>query len=182
MSRRVPEPHTVRSEHNGVVRHAVLSPDQNYRYLLTRMWDEHTAPATFAMLNPSTADALLDDNTIRRCMGFARRWGAGGIRVVNLYAWRSVTPRALWQVDDPVGPANDDWLLAELALSAVDDGPLVVAWGVNARPDRVEAVRAMPGFERAHALHVTAAGVPAHPLYQPADRVLTPWPPAADAA
>lgn len=56
---------------------AALSPDGVYRYRLWRIWDDDLAPTAFVMLNPSTADAMQDDPTIRRCMSFARSWGAG---------------------------------------------------------------------------------------------------------
>ena len=39
---------------------ATFSPCRRYRYTLWRQWDERP-PATFIMLNPSTADETRDD-------------------------------------------------------------------------------------------------------------------------
>jgi len=75
-----------------MVRSAVISKCGRYRYLLTRKWGKRTDFATFVMLNPSTADGFRDDATIRKCIGFAKRWGFDGIQVVNLFAWRSRDP------------------------------------------------------------------------------------------
>ena len=47
------------------------------------------------MLNPSTADATVNDPTIRRCLGFAHTWDYGGMVAVNLFAYRATHPRAL---------------------------------------------------------------------------------------
>lgn len=71
-----------------VQRHAELSSDRLYRYRLSRIWADGPR-ATFVMLNPSTADENKDDPTLRRCMGFARQWGLGGLSIVNLYALRA---------------------------------------------------------------------------------------------
>lgn len=150
---------------------AVLSADATYRYRLVRQWGPGPR-ATFVMLNPSTADATADDPTIRRCMGFPRSWGLDCIVVVNLYAYRSTDPRALWTAADPVGPDND----RHLRLAAADPGPLVAAWGAHARQDRVDQVLALPGFDRLQALGRTRAGAPRHPLYLRADSTLEVWP------
>ena len=64
-----------------------------YRYKLWRTWDDIRPVVMFIMLNPSTADATADDPTIRRCIGFARAWGYGGVRVGNLFAWRTPYPQ-----------------------------------------------------------------------------------------
>jgi hypothetical protein len=69
------------------------STAREYRYLLTRIWDPAVKPVVFLMLNPSTADAFEDDPTSRRCTGFAKREGAGGLVVVNLFGLRSTDPR-----------------------------------------------------------------------------------------
>lgn len=149
-----------------------------YRYRLTRYWLGAAAPATFIMLNPSTADEVVDDPTIRRCIGFAKRWGCGGLVVVNLYAWRATDPRDLWAAPDPVGPANRAVLAGAIYSATARRAPLVAAWGVNGRPARVEAVvGAMTPEQRAHlsCLGMTAAGHPRHPLYVRGDALLQPW-------
>lgn len=69
---------------------AVIRGD--YRYLLTREWDSQGKIVTFIMLNPSRADALLNDPTITRCLNFARSWGYGRLEVVNLFAYRTPQP------------------------------------------------------------------------------------------
>ncbi|ARX81571.1 hypothetical protein SMD44_00969 [Streptomyces alboflavus] len=153
---------------------AILSDCERYRYLLGREWAVGPT-AVFVMLNPSTADALRDDPTIRRCLRYAQDWGCGALMVANLYAWRATEPADLWLADDPVGPENDAHLYAAAAIAAESGGPLVGAWGANARPDRIAAVLALPGMDRLTALAVTKAGQPKHPLYLKADLTPQPW-------
>lgn len=157
------------------VSHAHLSADGLYRYSLYRRWVPTGTDATwvtFVMLNPSTADAEVDDPTIRRCKAFARAWGYGGLHVVNLYAYRATKPRDLWTAADPVGPRNDDIIRG----FANTGWPMVAAWGANARPDRVEAVLRLLGTSVFQSLGVTKDGHPRHPLYVKGDTPLTPWP------
>ena len=148
---------------------AAFSPDRRYRYSLTRTWDPDWPPAVFVMLNPSTADAFQADPTIRRCLGFARAWHAGGIIVVNLFALRSPDPAVLRTDPDPVGPDNDTVIAHTLAGPTV--GPVVAAWGtLGGLLGRDKTVRRILS---AHCpellcLGVTRDGHPRHPLYVPA--------------
>ena len=142
-------------------RSASFSRDRRYRYELGRRWDLGPA-VTWVMLNPSTADATVDDPTIRRCIDFSRNWGFGGLRVVNLFALRTPEPSALLHVDDLLGPGGDRRLRA--ALREADE--VVVAWG-NVHPRlraRVEAIASLlpAGVS---CLGLTARGEPRHPLY-----------------
>lgn len=158
---------------------ASLSDDGHYRYSLTRRWAPGPATAVFVMLNPSTADADRDDPTIRRCAGFARREGASGLSVVNLYAFRATSPADLWAVPDPVGPENDAVLAATLRKAADHGWPVIAAWGAHARPDRVGRVADLSAVcgSRLLALGVTRDGSPRHPLYLRKDSPLTVWEP-----
>lgn len=152
-------------------RGAELSDCGRYRFMLWRRWDKSKARATFIMLNPSTADADNDDPTIRRCIGFARTWGYGGLRVVNLYAFRATKPADLWKATDPVGAGNLSWI-----ERAVDpEGITVAAWGAHARDAEVREVRGLfydMGIPL-HALKLTKDGQPGHPLYIAADTAPT---------
>lgn len=147
---------------------AVFDASGQYRYRLWRTWDSDALPVTFILLNPSTADANRDDPTLRRCLGFARAWGYGGVEVVNLFAWRATDPAALRRCADPVGPDNDAAILA-----AVQGAGLVVsAWGNGgALHDRAAAVlRLLDGAPLAAplaCLGLTRAAHPRHPLYAP---------------
>lgn len=153
-----------------VERGAELSPCLRYRYRLWRRWGEG-APLVFCMLNPSTADALEDDPTIRRCIGFARRDGYAGIEVVNLFALRATDPAALAAADDPVGPMNNGILLG-VARRA---GLVVAAWGAH-RAARERQHVALAAFEavgaRVLCLGATRGGEPRHPLYVRGDQPL----------
>lgn len=159
-------------------RAAAISADQQYRYNLIRRWADDGPVATFMMLNPSTADAEVDDPTIRRCIGFAQTWGCGALHVVNLYALRSTNPAGLWTCADPVGPENDAFLRRHAERAQARGWPLVAAWGANAKPGRVAAVLALPGMTALQALGVTKDGAPRHPLYMPTSAVPAAWPPA----
>lgn len=157
---------------------ATLSDDGLYRYALTRRWAPGGVPAQFVMLNPSTADADVDDPTIRRCVQFARALECAGIVVVNLYAYRATKPADLWLAEDPVGPDTDRILSTVARRSYGSGAPLVAAWGANAKPDRVAQVLELVEAAGAQptSLGVTKAGAPRHPLYVKGDTALTPWP------
>lgn len=84
---------------DDVFRDAVLTDDGLYRYRLERAWGtDGTNTVLFVMLNPSTADALEDDPTVRRCMGFAAHLDCARLLVGNLFAWRATDPRELQAV------------------------------------------------------------------------------------
>lgn len=146
-----------------MTRDARLSPDGVYRYTLTRRWEAYRPTALWVMLNPSTADALVDDPTIRRCIGFARSWGFGAIQVVNLYALRSTDPSALKYHDAPEGPMNRYWLSVALAETSMT----VAAWGANplAQERGRELMQRSVLGPDVKCLGTTKAGAPRHPLY-----------------
>ena len=126
---------------------------------------------TFVGLNPSTADSIRDDPTLRRCIRFAREWGFAQLQMVNLFAYRVTDPRQLLAVADPVGPENDDVLSAAFGTSDL----IVAAWGVNATAQRVDEIMGWPIRPR-HALGLTKHGAPRHPLYVRAGAALIPFP------
>lgn len=136
------------------------------------------------MLNPSTADAAVDDPTIRRCTGFARAWGYGGLSVVNLYALRAKNPADLklglrLETHDPVGPDNDTFLRDTFITAAQRGMPVIAAWGANAtshRVDQVAALAAKAGVKFL-ALGTTRHGAPRHPLYLRRDTEPARWVP-----
>lgn len=106
-------------------RWAELSADGVYRYSLGREWDESADRVMWIMLNPSTADDEQDDPTIRRCIGFSRSWGFGGMVVVNLFAFRATEPAHVFQAKDPEGPENDTKIVEYVSVCDLH----VAAWG-----------------------------------------------------
>lgn len=152
---------------------ADLSEDGLYRYELTRRWSPGML-LRWVMLNPSTADALVDDPTIRRCCGFAKAWNFAGIVVHNLYALRATDPKALRSHPDPVGPENNRYL--SQSPMHYSDG-VICAWGANAEVERERAVVRMFADSRTelYCLGTTKAGRPKHPLYLPATARAVPF-------
>ena len=150
---------------------AVFSPCGEYRYMLRRSLDLlGRGTVVFCMLNPSTANATENDPTVRRCIDYAKQWGAFDLIVVNAYAYRATDPREMRKTDDPVGPANDIWI--EGAARSATPGWFICAWGVNIEDERQRKV--LPMIRRhtpAMALALTKNGTPRHPLYLRKDLV-----------
>lgn len=158
---------------------ATFGGDGTYRYLLTRSWDDDLPAVVWVMLNPSTATASTNDQTISRVVGFSRSWGYGSAEVVNLFAFRAVDPAALRRADDPVGPANDETVL----IRAASADEVIVAWGnhgelanpVTGTPRCDEMSRLLDDIGcKVSCLGVTSRGQPTHPLYLPGDTPPTP--------
>jgi hypothetical protein len=155
---------------------AVISDCLTYRYRLWRRWSEGSR-VVFVMLNPSTASAAVDDPTIRKCVGFAKRYGYGALEVVNLFAYRATDPADLRQAGFLIGPENDDHIRAACSETT----QAICAWGANVDTD-VARHRAQHVHElltslamQPMALGFTKSGQPSHPLMLPYDRPLQPW-------
>lgn len=148
---------------------AIISKCGLYRYRLERHWGDGPT-CGFIMLNPSTADATLDDPTIRRCIGFAKREGCGRLMVGNLYAFRATHPDVMAAAHDPVGPENRHFLenMAEQV-----DGPLIAAWGAHWMVYGGTTAYVRVAFEgKLMCLGKTKDGHPRHPLYVKGDTPL----------
>jgi hypothetical protein len=155
-------------------RDAVFSDCGRYRYSLTRTGLFGAGTCLFLMLNPSTADAEVDDPTIRRCVGFTAAWGFNRLEVANLFAFRATDPRAMVMAQDPIGPKNDQHLLS----AATRADRIVCAWGAHGghmqRSAIVQRLLASAGH-RLHHLGLTKDGQPKHPLYLAASTQPKEW-------
>jgi hypothetical protein len=157
---------------------AAFSANREFRYALTRQWDQDRPWLTFIMLNPSIADAFVLDPTVTRCYRRARRAGAGGLCVLNAYALRSTDPAGLRRHVAPVGEHNDAVIAAYVTL--LDTMHVVVGWG--AEPVLRRAGRDVVVLEKLRARGVTPMrigpptkdGHPRHPLYLRSDLELEP--------
>lgn len=152
----------------------IISDCKTYRYTLHRRipsplrW---VRKCVFIMLNPSTADAEVDDPTIRRCISFANREGCTELIVINLFALRSTNPKNLKGHNDPYGPENNKHFEEALKGASI----VVCAWGANQMVEkglsRVRNVLTGPDINL-KSLGLTKHGKPRHPLYVKSDQQL----------
>lgn len=147
---------------NSMASTAILSADRRFRYLLGRRWGPGNT-MTFVMLNPSIADESLDDQTIRRCIGYAKRANLDAIAVVNLFAYRTPYPAdlidAMQAGCDIVGPENAHHVRTTLERSSV----VVCGWGSSiARMPRSPIHDLLRNYPL-HCVGRTADGYPRHP-------------------
>lgn len=145
---------------------AIISECGNYRYSLSRVWDNSKPSVMFIMLNPSTADSENDDPTIRRCIGFAKDWGYGGIIVCNLFAYRATNPKDLLKCSNPFGDEN----IWHTKSNSEKVNLIITAWGNYPIVDKVlkglSAFRLLtPVLNKLHYLELSKTGCPKHPLY-----------------
>ena len=157
---------------------AVISVEGKYRYELRRQLSDSKKTCTFIMLNPSTADAENDDPTIRRCIAFAKRVGAGQLIVVNLFAYRATEPKAMLSKLWSEGRLNNAYIMRAAReaqgdhLTAEEGGFVICAWGAHGgHRDRDIEVCTMLTDDGMFpdCIGVTKDGFPRHPLYVKGD-------------
>lgn len=156
----------------GVHGDAVISEDGRYRQLMRR-WIGDAFPERYILfigMNPSTADATVDDPTCAREWNFARRDGFSAMIKCNIGDYRATDPKMLVQPGVvAVSPAN---LPAIRAAAAAADRVVLCHGKLNraladAGRQTVEALRA-DGIDM-WCLGTNADGSPKHPLYLRAD-------------
>lgn len=157
---------------------AVLSDCGLYRYRLERRVADAGPVYAFFGVNPSTADASLDDATVRKWRGFVTRWGGSRFIVGNVFAYRSTDVKALAHAADPIGRMNND----HIAQIVCDADILVPCWGDQTK---------VPAQLRLHfhwlrqvltasrkplkTFGLSKGGFPMHPLMLGYDTALVDW-------
>lgn len=159
---------------------AVISPCGLYRYRLDRAVAMAGPVYAFFGINPSTADASVDDATVRKWTGFAKRWGASRFIVGNAWPLRATDVRMLSSATRwlHIGRENQAHILAMAAEADV----LVPCWGdrgkvprsMHSELDQLLALLVGTGKPVMH-LGLTKGGDPKHPLMLGYDTQLQPW-------
>lgn len=143
---------------------ASFNEDRTCRYTLWRKWDSRKGMVAFVGLNPSTANETVNDPTVRRCINFARKWGYGGIYMLNIFAYRATDPSEMKKQEHLDLQDN-----IEKIVEVARECDLVVGcWGVHGsfmgQGKKVVEVLGKNGI-KLYCLGITKDGHPKHPLY-----------------
>ncbi|QRE00652.1 hypothetical protein [Pseudomonas phage Itty13] len=163
---------------------AIISECGRYRYRLERETGVAGPVVAFIGVNPSTADATEDDATIRKMVGFARRWGYSRVIVGNLFAYRATDVRELRRAYlDPFETRPLFAIESRYLLDIIRNADLLVpCWGdrgkipkvLRDRPSDVLHLLRHPAKPICH-LGLTKRGDPKHPLMLGYDTQLVEW-------
>lgn len=164
----------------GVRGDVIMSADGRHRQRMRR-WLGDTFPEhyiVFIGMNPSTADATVDDPTCAREWNFARREGFSGMVKCNVGDYRATHPKMLVQPGvEAVSPAN----LPIIRDAARGAGRVVLCHGKLNKalaPAGREIVATLIGDGvELWCFGTNADGSPKHPLYLRADTPLVRFPP-----
>lgn len=159
---------------------AVISPCGLYRYRLERVVAVEGPVYAFFGINPSTADASLDDATVRKWIGFTKTWGGSRFIVGNVCPFRSTNVRALADAGrwPHIDRENRDHILAMAAEADI----LVPCWGDRGKVPRamhseLDDLLALLRGTGKPVMHfgLTKGGDPKHPLMLGYKTPLLPW-------
>jgi len=163
----------------GVRGDAVFSEDGRYRPLMRR-WLGDAFPGRYLLfigMNPSTADATVNDPTCGREWTFTRREGFDAMVKANVGDYRATDPKMLLKPGVAAcSPAN----LPTIRQAAAGAAKVILCHGklnkalAPAGAAMVEALRAdgVPLW----CFGTNADGSPKHPLYLRGDTPIRPWP------
>lgn len=156
----------------GITGSAEFTLDGRCRLSLKRLWNETTGLVFYIGLNPSKADAYVDDMTVVKGMGFAKRWGFGGTMHGNAFPYISTNPGDLVRCTREEIELNDKRLLE----MANDASLVVLAWGAYPkRKNRFDQVAVLMRPFRPVCVGRTKDGFPKHISRIGYDSEREPW-------
>ena len=142
-----------------------------YRWTLSRRWSSGPL-CLFCGCNPSDANGLVDDMTIGREIGFAFRWGFGGMVKINVEPLVSskMGPLREWQDSDLPGVHLARTENAKRAAAVMKLAEMRVAvWGDLLKPTHVGEFldyleKEAGGPVKWHCIAKNPSGSPKHPM------------------
>jgi hypothetical protein len=157
---------------------AVISDCGLYRYRLDRDVQEKGLVIAYFGINPSTADASIDDHTVRKWRGFTLRNGGRKFIVGNVFSYRATDVNDL--IHDLVDCDATHWEHIRQIIEEADI--LVPCWGRRSKLPRTKIKRPEVLLQTLlesgkPVLHfgTTNSGDPKHPQMLGYDTPLTPW-------
>jgi hypothetical protein len=105
---------------------AYISECGKYRYSLERHVGAGHFTYAFFGINPSTADASVDDQTVRKWRGYSERNHVGRFIVGNVFSYRATDVKELGQTTDCIF-GDDHWRMQDHIIKTAD--ALVPCWG-----------------------------------------------------
>lgn len=145
------------------------------RYVLSRAWAKGPQ-VCWIMLNPSSADDKKDDPTIRSCIKHSKRLGFGSLIVVNLYPFRTASPRECQEIaEEDYGAALRYWDELGTNQDIIQDeaqtaDKVIAAWGQSTWDDNwIDEM--VDGIRPLYCLGTTKSGAPKHPLARGRHRI-----------
>lgn len=157
---------------------AILSPCGLYRYRLDRTVAMDGPVYAFFGVNPSTADASVDDATVRKWIGFTKKWNGGRFIVGNVFAYRATDVKALAAVEDAFG---DD--IGEHITDIIEEADILIpCWGNETKvPPQLRFAfdvlmdKLLDSGKPVMHFGKTKDGSPKHPLMLGYDTLLQEW-------
>lgn len=157
---------------------AIFSPDRRHRLALFRTWGDSPAYNNRIMyigLNPSKADESKNDNTIRRLIGFSKKFGYSSMVMCNVFSFVSTYPDLIEY--DPESMKDN---LIEIYNQSRNCICTVFCWsGLHKKIIDASGmyIRLIEMFPKAMCFGKNADGSPKHPLYLPKTCNLQPFKP-----
>lgn len=159
---------------------AVISPCGMYRYRLERTVGMVGPVYAFFGINPSTADASIDDQTVKKWIGFTKLWGGSRFIVGNVSPYRSKDVKRLAAATRwlDIGRENQRHILAICDEADV----LVPCWGDRGKVPKsmhneIDELMSLLTGTRKPVMHfgLTKGGGPMHPQMLAYATKLQPW-------
>lgn len=151
-----------------MIKSAEISNCGNYRYSLSRVWNEELPKCCFWGINPSIADSNIDDATVRKMIGFSSRMSYGGFYLGNIFPYRSTDVKGLSVAENPYGEPSKFPIPDQKFLDAVIH---IAAWGNSSKIPKSLRFRIQEFVDyfdneeiNLYSIGITKSGDPRHPL------------------
>ena len=114
------------------VSNCLISKSKEYRWSISFKISNSKKEIIFIGLNPSLSDLQYIDNTTKKIIKICKNYNYGKIKIVNLFALISKTPKKLLTHQKPVGYLNNKFINQNLKYwSENKNCDLWLGWGNN---------------------------------------------------